>query len=231
MDTQAPYHSVVKTVEDLNYLENLAKNNTITEIAEILQITVSKAYCVLRCNYLKAKSPERPKKIKPTKIAKPKKDHTIAHWANYENHGKIRNIYYNMLKRCYKKENKAYKDYGARGIKVCEKWREDCCIFYKWAKENGYKEGLQLDRIDNNGDYSPENCHWVTPLENSYNKRNTRKLMFNGQVKTLLDWEKETNIPKEVLADRVYKYKWSAEKALTTPVRDHFSKTEELKYN
>lgn len=75
-----------------------------------------------------------------------------------------------MMSRCYNQNRSKYKDYGARGIKVCEDWH-DIRVFAKWCKENGYKPELQLDRIDNNGDYCPENCRFVSPRENSQNKR------------------------------------------------------------
>lgn len=217
MKTKETFHKVIETKEDLEYLASLAKEKTTDEIANILGISRSKTYTVLRWNNLKAQTPVRPKKEKLPKV--PKKDHELIQWVSYTNHGKLRNVYYNMLKRCYKEDNKGYKDYGARGIKVCEEWRNDCCVFYKWAQETGYNETLQLDRIDNNGNYCPENCRWVTPQENSYNKRNTRKITYKGKVKTLLEWEKETGIPRVILADRIFKYKWNIEKSLTTPVK------------
>ena len=86
-----------------------------------------------------------------------------------------------MNGRCKNPNDKSYKNYGGRGIKVCEEWQEDFMSFYNWAYESGYKEeqtkgGLNLltiDRIDNNGDYCPENCRWITNAEQSKNKRTT----------------------------------------------------------
>ena len=205
---------VVESKDDLEELRQMCLVNTLDEMAQHYGLTRSKMYTVLRINGLKAKSPERPKKPKVEKLHK--KDHEITKWASYENKGKVRDVYYNMLKRCYKKDNRGYKHYGGRGIGVCDEWRNDCCCFYKWAKENGYKEGYQLDRINNDGNYEPDNCRWISPLENSYNKRNTRIITYNGISKNLLEWEKETGIPGTVLADRIFKYKWSIEKALTT---------------
>lgn len=80
-----------------------------------------------------------------------------------------------IMSRCYNKRNKNYKDYGGRGIKVCAEWH-DRTVFCAWAVEHGIEKGLQLDRIDNNGDYCPENCHYVTPKQNSNNRRNTWRL-------------------------------------------------------
>lgn len=143
------------------------------------------------------------------------KDSDIIAWVTRETRNKVRYCYYNMLKRCYDSQDRHFDRYGGRGIKVCEEWKNDCRSFYKWARENGYVLGLQLDRKDNDGEYSPENCRWVTARENSYNKCCTRKIKCFGKVQTLLDWEKETGIPRNVLADRIFKYKWDVERALT----------------
>lgn len=85
---------------------------------------------------------------------------------------KLYSTFWGMLNRCYIDTNKAYNLYGGRGIEVCEEWRgfDKFLNFYEWAYSNGYEEGLQLDRIDYDGNYSPENCRWVTPTENSRNQ-------------------------------------------------------------
>lgn len=99
-----------------------------------------------------------------------KKEHHL------EKHGlsttRIYSIFWGMLNRCYVKENKAYNLYGHKGIEVCEEWRgfDNFMNFYNWATENGYEEHLQLDRIDYNGDYEPDNCRWVTATENARNQ-------------------------------------------------------------
>ena len=212
MKTDRAYWQVIETEGELIELREKSKEMTLVELSDFYGMSKSKMYVVLRQYDLKPKRPLRAKKVKEVK---PKKDHELSRWASYENKGKIRNVYYNMLKRCYKKENRAYKHYGARGIKVCDEWLNDCSNFYKWAKENGYNENLQLDRIDVNGDYEPSNCRWITALENSYNKRCTRKIIYKGETKNLLEWEEETGINRKILADRIFKYKWSIERALT----------------
>lgn len=92
-------------------------------------------------------------------------------------HGETRSSLHNRWKaikqRCYNLNCKAYKNYGARGITVCDEWLNDFNNFYNWAIENGYQENLELDRIDNNKGYSPNNCRWVETIINNHNRRNT----------------------------------------------------------
>ena len=80
-----------------------------------------------------------------------------------------------ISQRCNNKNNPAYKRYGGRGITICDSWKKDFLLFKKWALLNGYKENLFIDRIDNNGDYEPNNCRWVTAKQNNRNK-NCNKL-------------------------------------------------------
>ena len=96
---------------------------------------------------------------------------------NYK-HGKIQTPIYktwqNIKARCYNINCKSYKDYGARGIAVCSEWKDNFQAFYDWSITNGYKTGLQIDRIDNNGNYEPNNCRYTTAKENSNNRRSTK---------------------------------------------------------
>ena len=107
---------------------------------------------------------------------------------------KIYNSYRAMKQRCYNKNNIKYKDYGERGIKVCNEWLENPYNFYKWAIENGHKDNLTIDRINNYGDYEPSNCRWVDNYTQANNKRNNFNITYNGITKTIHEWSRIYNI-------------------------------------
>lgn len=93
-----------------------------------------------------------------------------------------------MRTRCNNKNRDKYMDYGGRGITVCDEWNNSAEAFCEWALSNGYKDGLQIDRIDNNKGYEPSNCRFVTPKQNSRNRRNTVYLTVNGETKCVSEW-------------------------------------------
>lgn len=103
-------------------------------------------------------------------------------------HDRIYNIYYNIKNRCNNPNDGRYKDYGGRGIKVCDDWENSFNSFYEWAIKNGYQNNLTIDRVDNNGDYCPENCRWATAEQQSNNKRKTVFLEFGGVKQSLKQW-------------------------------------------
>ena len=103
-------------------------------------------------------------------------------------------LYYkwcDLKSRCYNHHVKSYKNYGGRGIKMCDEWKNDYLFFRDWAFNNGYKEGLTIDRIDVNGNYEPSNCRWITMEEQAKNKRNTVYVEWNGQKYRLKELAKE----------------------------------------
>lgn len=104
---------------------------------------------------------------------------------------KLTSIRKAMINRCYKSNYKQYHLYGGRGITVCEEWRNDVVIFYNWAMANGYKDGLEIDRINNNGNYCPENCRWVPRYINSQNTRrkSSNKCGYRGVWKDGNRWD------------------------------------------
>lgn len=94
---------------------------------------------------------------------------------------RIYETYSSMKQRCYNPNNKSYSDYGGRGIYICEEWLNDFINFYNWSIENGYEEGLTIDRKDNDGPYSPWNCRWVNRTTQANNKRNNVMVQIFNQ--------------------------------------------------
>lgn len=94
-------------------------------------------------------------------------------------------IWCHIKERCELETCRAYPNYGGRGIRVCNEWRNNPARFISWAFKNGYRKGLELDRRDNNGMYSPDNCRWVTREVNANNKRNIIKVKVRGEVVSL----------------------------------------------
>ena len=110
-----------------------------------------------------------------------------------------------MRKRCYSTTEPAYKDYGGRGITVCDEWNIDYNSFLKWAKNNGYQKGLTIDRINNDKGYYPENCRFVDNYVQANNKRNNIVLSLNGISDTLPNWARKLNVSTKLLYARYYK--------------------------
>lgn len=93
---------------------------------------------------------------------------------------RIFKIFVGMKTRCYNKKNKLYKYYGGKGTKVCKEWQDDFILFYNWAISNGYDDNLSIDRIDNDGDYEPDNCRWTNRYIQSQNTVMLRKNNTSG---------------------------------------------------
>ncbi len=114
--------------------------------------------------------------------------------------------WYNMKTRCSNSNSPEYARYGARGITFDSKWS----TFKGFLTDMGfsYKEGLSIDRIDNNGDYCKENCRWSTDKEQSRNRRTSRYIKFKGETKTLAEWIEESGVKSSTFRQRFYVYKW-----------------------
>lgn len=126
-------------------------------------------------------------------------------------------IWVGLKNRCLNKKSENYSNYGGRGIHVCDEWLDS---FDKFIADMGPRPSKkhQIERVDNDGPYSPENCIWALPLTQSNNKRNNRFVEFNGQSKTLAEWARKYSIPSDTLSYRI-KIGWTMKDALTRPVK------------
>jgi hypothetical protein len=118
-----------------------------------------------------------------------------------------------MNQRCYDVEDIGYCRYGARGIQVCKRWRDD---FWAFVADMGPKPtpGYTVDRRNNNGDYTPDNCHWIPRARQQRNKRTNRHITAHGVTKLLIEWSEETGIPTRTISRRI-KRGLTPEEALT----------------
>ena len=128
----------------------------------------------------------------------------------------ISNIYYGIMHRCGNPESKDYPRYGGRGIVVCEEWKKDIRSFVTWGECNGYRKGLTIDRIDNDGNYCPENCRWVLPASQSRNRSNNKLITYKGETKILEEWGEYLGIDADRICHRL-SYGWDIERAFTEP--------------
>lgn len=131
---------------------------------------------------------------------------------------RLHTIWLGMRSRCFCHSDHAYHNYGARGITICDEWRDSFEAFRDWALANGYRDDLTIDRIDNDGNYCPENCRWETKKQQSNNERKNRWITHNGEKHTIAQWSELTGINPETLRGRLNKG-WSAERALTTKTK------------
>ena len=127
-------------------------------------------------------------------------------------------IVWNGIKqRCTNQNSKSYHNYGGRGIKMDAEWANNYESFYRWAMRSGYRKGLEIDRIDNNGDYCESNCRFVDKETQSNNKRNVKLYTIDGVTKSLPQWCREYGQNYYLIRQRVYKLRWPIKEALITP--------------
>lgn len=141
---------------------------------------------------------------------------SVTHKTHGKTNTRIYRIYRNMLCRCLNKNREAYKNYGGRGITVCDDWlgKDGFYNFSKWAYHNGYSDCLTLDRTDNNLDYSPDNCKWSTRKEQSNNRRSNKVYQYKGEVLNIRQLSDKYKIPYETLRARLVKYGFTVEEAI-----------------
>lgn len=115
-------------------------------------------------------------------------------------------IWSSMKRRCYKEKEPMYKYYGARGIKICDEWKNSFIDFYNWSMTNGYNDNLSIDRINNNGNYEPTNCRWATRQEQCNNRRSNYIVEYNGEKHTITEIHNKTKIDRRTIKSRIKKY-------------------------
>lgn len=123
-------------------------------------------------------------------------------WTNY----RLQNIFNGMKRRCYSINDKDYNYYGARGIKICDEWLKDPALFESWALNNGYKDGLTIDRIDVNGNYEPNNCRWITAIDNARYKSTTILIDVDGESHTGREWADVLGLGTNRINTYIHKY-------------------------
>ena len=134
----------------------------------------------------------------------------------------LHNRWLNMKSRCFNPKNKRYARYGGRGITVCPEWM-DFSNFYEWSMANGFSENLSLDRIDNDKGYSPENCRWANPKQQSNNTSRNVKICYNGEEKTLSEWCELLNLDYKLIHGRIHQSGMTFEEAITNPLVEYRS--------
>lgn len=132
---------------------------------------------------------------------------------------RLHNIWSRMIDRCCNPQSKFYNSYGGRGISICVEWRNSFQAFYDWAKANGYAETLSIDRIDNDGNYCPENCRWATAKEQSNNRRSNTLVTMNGKTQTVTHWCNELGLKNRDIVYKRLNAGWPPEKAFFTASR------------
>lgn len=108
-----------------------------------------------------------------------------------------------MLARTTYESQECYPNYGGRGVTVCDEWKNDYISFRDWARANGYMDDLSIDRIDSDGNYTPDNCRWATRKEQNNNQRSNIRLSFDGHTHTAAQWAEIMGITKSCIYKRI----------------------------
>ena len=136
-----------------------------------------------------------------------------------ERYSRLYKVWENIKSRCYLKSNSRYKNYGGRGISVCDEWKNSFEKFSEWAYANGYDGSAEfgectIDRIDVDGNYCPENCRFVNIKSQANNRTNTYYITIDGETHSLSEWSDITGIKYHTIFARINKLNWEPKKAL-----------------
>lgn len=127
-------------------------------------------------------------------------------------------IWSHMIGRCENPKNPAFDRYGGRGIGICAEWRKSFQAFRDWARANGYADMLTIDRINNDGNYEPSNCRWATYTQQSRNRRCMKPITYQGETLLIPELAERCGLPADVLKNRIRRYGWPIELAVSLPV-------------
>lgn len=133
----------------------------------------------------------------------------------YANKERLYRIWKNMRRRCNNTKSDYYENYGGRGIRVCSQW-DDYLTFRKWAISNGYKNDLTIDRINNDGDYTPSNCKWSTRKQQNNNTRSNVVITYKGVTKTASEWAEHLGLSKAAIYHRIER-NWNEKDIIEVP--------------
>lgn len=131
---------------------------------------------------------------------------------------RLHSIWGNMKDRCFNKNSDRYYRYGGRGVSICDEWMI-FDNFYNWALNNGYQDNLTIDRVNNDGNYTPDNCRWADNITQANNKSNNNVLTYNGESHTLREWSRLIGIDSRTIFKRINRDGWTLEDALNKPIR------------
>lgn len=138
-----------------------------------------------------------------------------------QRHTRLYKVWCSIKTRCFNKNDKSFQKYGAKGITMCKEWKEDFKSFYNWAMVNGYDKDAEymqctIDRINNKGNYQPDNCRWVNLITQANNKTSNHLIKYQGEVKTIAEWCRELHLNYDLVQQRITRYKWTPEKAFNS---------------
>ena len=161
----------------------------------------------VKCKYCGFESDMRLYNVKQPTVCK-HKDRTgnYIDFSSYWKNKRLQTIFSNMKDRCLNPNNKSYRWYGGKGIKIYSEWLDNPLLFEEWALDNGYNDGLTINRIDENKDYSPDNCEWIDNEQNAKYKSTTSMIDVDGEVHTGKDWSKILGLGINTINRYIRKY-------------------------
>ena len=128
-----------------------------------------------------------------------------ANHSHNANRKRLYDIWYGMKRRCYDPKDKRYECYGGRGVTVCDEWKNDFACFLDWAMSSGYDDNLTIDRINNDGNYSPENCRWADVKTQARNRRSNVCITIGNSKRTLMEWCEIFNVDYKTVHARYWR--------------------------